>query len=152
MTRIRAKVPNVAPQTWLCAQLGVSRQIVYLWEKDGFPEKHAPHIAELLGMDPIQVCPTLLSIALPERVFDAVVAATTPKKPFLIKMVELIKLGLKWEKEPEVPETKPKSRPKPETPMPAKGGFIPISADELASQRAEAVKAGADISIKGRSR
>jgi hypothetical protein len=36
--------------------------------------------------------------------------------------------------------------------MKAVGGFVPISAEELSTQREEALKAGADLSVKGRSK
>lgn len=150
MDRIREKVelpPNRAAPSWLAEQLGVSRQLAYVWEHSGIPEHHAEAIGELLDMDPLQVCPSLAVTYLPEPVFNAIVEASTKKKPFHVKLVELVKLGLKWEQAPIHPKEPPVVKP-----MKAVGGFIPISAEELSTQRQEALKAGADLSVKGRSK
>jgi hypothetical protein len=151
MNRIRETVNlpvNRGPQSWLAEQLKISRQVTYVWENNGIPEHHAEEIGELLDMDPIQVCPSLAVTYLPEPVFNAIVEASTKKKPFHVKLVELVKLGLKWEQEP----ARPAPKAKPEPPMKAVSGFVPISAEELSTQRQEALKAGADLSVKGRSK
>lgn len=132
--------------------MGVSRQLVYVWDTKGIPEGYADTIGDLLGMAPAQVCPSLVTSYLPEPVFNAIVQRTTVKKPFHVKLVELIRLGLKRDYNPtsESVVVENKTSIVPEQPMKSIGGFIPISAEELANQREEAIKAGADLSIRGR--
>lgn len=148
MERISAKILHVAPQPWLAKKLKVTRQIIYFWRDQGFPVKHAEKIANLLDMDPAEVCPSLLNAYLPLDIFHAIVARCTPDKPFNVVMVELIRLGLAREAAGEslpIDSETPRAQP-----MKAVGGFIPISAEELKTQREEAIKAGADLSVRGR--
>lgn len=155
MERIRASgkmSPGRAPAPWLSEQLKVPRQLVYVWAERGIPEEHAEGIAELLGMDPQEVCPQT-PMYLPTDVFQAIVQSKK-RKSFAAMLVELIRLGLRYSEIPRsVPETvAPVKRAitKAEQPMKAIGGFIPISAEELETQREEAIKAGADLSVRGR--
>lgn len=122
--------------TWLADQLKLSRQSAYYWEKHGIPEANAKAVAELLDMDPVEVCPSLAFTFLPTPIFNAIMFNAS-KKTFSAKMVELIQRGLQ-------------ARRAPEQPMKAVGGFVPISAEELATQRKEALAAGADLSVRGR--
>lgn len=85
---------NRAPQSWLADRLRIARQMVYRWEATGFPDIHAEKIAELLDMDPMEVCPHM-PVYLPDEVFHAVIDRSTKKKPFGIKLVEVIQAGLK---------------------------------------------------------
>lgn len=152
IARIRDTVelpPNRAPQSWLALQLEVSRQLVYIWADRGIPEEYAGTIAELLGMDPIQVCPQT-PIYLPTDVFQDIVQSKK-RKSFSARMIELIRLGFQ-QSAPETVAPVKRAITKAEQPMKAIGGFIPISAEELETQREEAIKAGADLSIRGRSK
>lgn len=164
MERIRETVklpPNRAPASWLAEQLGTPRQLVYVWAERGIPEAHAEAIAKLLGMDPQEVCPQI-PLYLPTDVFHAVVQSKK-RKSFGARLVELIRLGLKREfSTSELPLNSNENLPKvarkqassapAEKPMKAVGGFIPISAEEMKTQREEAIKAGADLSVRGRSK
>ncbi len=87
--------PPHGPTSWLAEKLSLSRQNIHYWEERGIPEKYADTIANLLEMDPIEVCPSL--IYLPEAVFKSVLAKTTRKKPFHIKLADLIRAGLRKE-------------------------------------------------------
>lgn len=157
MTKIEAKVPNRSPQTWLAEQLGVTRQVVHWWQDHGIPQHHADTIAGLLDMFPAQVCPGLVITYLPESIFSSIVRRTTSKKTFPVVLINLLKLGLGIEKQPN-PTPKPAKDHQrsvqiaTEQPMKPIGGFIPISAEELTNQRDEARKAGADLSIRWRSK
>lgn len=166
MDRIREVIelpPNRSPQSWLAEQLGVARQLSYVWQTNGIPKKHVAEIAKLLDMDPMVVCPSLEDTYLPKPVFHAILESSTKTKPFGARLVELLKIGLgqsykTFHGTPKsasltksVPADEKLSRA-PEQPMKAVAGFVPISAEEMQTQREEALKAGADLSVKGRAK
>lgn len=156
MERIRGTVklpPNRAPASWLAEQLGTPRQLVYVWAERGIPEAHAEAIAKLLGMDPQEVCPQM-PIYLPADVFHTVVQSKK-RKSFTARLVEMLRQSFSREEaivpEKQIEPSRQAAKPK-EQPMKPVSGFIPISAEEMKTQREEAIKAGADLSVRGRSK
>jgi hypothetical protein len=94
MERITEQNPGVTPQVWLAEQMQTSRQLVYWWERRGFPDKHADTIGRIVGMDPLEICPNLLLSYIPIDVLQEI-KRRTRSKSLGLKLVELIELGLK---------------------------------------------------------
>lgn len=96
MAEIRRRIPERAsPQSWLAAELGVSRQIIYRWEVDGFPEKHIDKIANLLGLSPAQIAPSTVAQYLPGSLFTEIADQAKDRKlTFMARFIAIVRAGI----------------------------------------------------------
>lgn len=98
MRAITAKIgPDASPQTWLANELGISRQIVHFWAKNGgIPAKHVPIVSRLTGLSKLEIRPEDVSTALPGSIFDEIVKQAEAKRiTFTTRVVSLLRAGLK---------------------------------------------------------
>ncbi len=97
MRAIQARsADGASPQTWLATQLGVTRQAVHFWAKNGgIPAKHAPAVSRLTGLSEIEIRPEDIAHKLPGSIFDKISKqAKALGKGFGDHLVDIIMKGL----------------------------------------------------------
>ena len=93
---IRSKLgADRAPIPWLAEQLGVTRQYIWGYWKDGVPEKYVDAVAKLTGLSPTEVRPQSMHQHIPGELFQAIAdSAKQHKISFTARLIEVIRNGL----------------------------------------------------------